>query len=227
MASEDDVQPVLTTCEMPRKPKRMLTSLEIVPIVPLGIEKRDTDFTLPVSQRRYCASEKSCAPPPVPSTTPISRLSSSDMAEGSRPESLSASVDAATASGTERETCFRSRASIQSSSLKSWISPAILTGRSEVSKRVMSLTPLLPSRMARQKAVFPIPLGLTTPRPVITARLSIDSDSIIDAGFMRLCVLSLHFFFCKARQARSIWNGRQLKYRRAPGGLIRWNSIVA
>jgi hypothetical protein len=28
-------------------------------------------------------------------------------------------------------------------------------------------------------------LGLTTPMPVITARLSIDSDSIIDAGFVR------------------------------------------
>src|SRR5215471_11619129 len=49
----------------------------------------------------------------------------------------------------------------------------------------MSFTPLLPSRMARQNAVFPMPLGLTTPMPVITARLSIDTDSIIDAGFMR------------------------------------------
>src|SRR6185437_14020438 len=37
-----------------------------------------------------------------------------------------------------------------------------------------------------QKAIFPIPFGLTTPSPVMTARLSIDSDSIIDAGFLRL-----------------------------------------
>src|SRR5690242_614037 len=108
------------------------------------------------------------------------------MAAGSRPESLSASAEAAIASGTERETCLRSRASTQSSSLKSCISPAIFTERSEVSKRVISLTPLLPLRMERQKAVFPIPFGLTTPSPVMTARLSIDSDSIIDAGFLRL-----------------------------------------
>ena len=69
-----------------------------------------------------------------------------------------------------------------------------------VSKREISFTPLLPSRMARQNAVFPMPFGLTTPMPVITARLSIDSDSIIDAGFMRhrsdlltnLCIRHLH-----------------------------------
>jgi hypothetical protein len=34
--------------------------------------------------------------------------------------------------------------------------------------------------MARQNAVFPIPLGLTTPMPVITARLSI-------VGFYNRC----------------------------------------
>src|SRR5215467_8669859 len=135
----------------------------------------------------YCASEKSCAPPPVPSTTPISRFCARDIPAGSRPASCSASAEAATARGTERETCLRSRASIQSSSLKSWISPAIFTGRSEVLKRVMSLTPLLPSSTARQNAVFPSPFGLTTPMPVITARLSIDSDSIIDAGFPHFC----------------------------------------
>ena len=36
MASVDDVQPLVTTCENPRKPKRMLSSLDIVPMVPLG-----------------------------------------------------------------------------------------------------------------------------------------------------------------------------------------------
>src|SRR6185312_15958125 len=99
------------------------------------------------------------------------------------PASFSASVEAATARGTLRETCLRSRASIQSISLKSWISPAILTGRSEASKRVIFFTPLFPARTAWQKAAVPIPFGLTTPITVITARLSIDTDSIIDAGF--------------------------------------------
>src|SRR5262249_40594342 len=77
-----------------------------------------------------------------------------------------------------------SRASIQSSSLNSGISPAIFTERSVVSKREIVLTPLLPSKTARQNAGLPIPLGLTAPIPVMTARLSIGSDSIIDAGFM-------------------------------------------
>ena len=44
---------------------------------------------------------------------------------------LMASVDAAIASGTTRETCLRSCASTQASSSNSGISPAICTGRSE------------------------------------------------------------------------------------------------
>src|SRR6185312_14622520 len=75
------------------------------------------------------------------------------------------------------------------------------TGRSLVSKLEISFTPLLPSRMARQNAVFPMPLGLTTPMPVITARLSIDSDSIIDAGFMRLKLKVLTYYVRRAQGA--------------------------
>jgi hypothetical protein len=37
----------------------------------------------------------------------------------------------------------------------------------------MRFIPDLPSRIARQKACLPIPLGLTTPIPVITTRGSI------------------------------------------------------
>ncbi len=139
-------------------------------MVPLGIQKMLTCFTCPLCQSRYCSSENSCAPPPVPRITPISRFSSIDIAAGSRPASLIASVDAATASGTTRETCLRSRASTQASSSNSGISPAICTGRDEGSKREMRFTPDFPARRARQKASLPMPLGLTTPSPVMTTR---------------------------------------------------------
>ena len=60
--------------------------------------------------------------------------------------------------------------------LKQW-SDAEVTGKDAVvrtfingSKREMRFTPDLPARRARQKASLPIPLGLTTPIPVITTR---------------------------------------------------------
>src|SRR5436190_23318064 len=43
----------------------------------------------------------------------------------------------------------------------------------EESKREMRFTPDFPARTARQKASFPVPLGLTTPIPVMTTRGSI------------------------------------------------------
>src|ERR1035437_10155151 len=89
--------PVMTWL-MPRRPKRMLTSLESVPMVPLGMQNRLTCLTLPVSHSRTCSSENSCAPPPEPSTTPISRCCSSESFVGSMPAAAKASVDAASAS---------------------------------------------------------------------------------------------------------------------------------
>ena len=148
----------------------MLISLGIVPMVPLGMQKILTCFTCPLCHNRYCSSENSCAPPPVPRITPISRFSSIDIDEGSSPASRMASVEAAIVSGTTRDTCLRSRASTHASSSKSGISPAICTGKHEASNREMRFTPDLPSRMARQNASFPIPFGLTTPIPVMTTR---------------------------------------------------------
>src|SRR5438874_3159941 len=148
----------------------MLISLGIVPIVPLGMQKMLTCFTCPLCHRRYCSSENSCAPPPVPRITPISRFCSSDMCAGSSPASVIASLEAASASGTTRDTCLRSRASTQASSSNSGISPAMCTGREEGSKREMRFTPDFPARTARQNASLPMPFGLTTPSPVMTTR---------------------------------------------------------
>jgi len=89
-----------------------------LPIVPDGMQNTLACFTWPVCQRRYCSSVNSCAPPPVPRITPIWRFSSCDMACGSSPASAIASAEAATANGTDRETCLRSRASTHANSSK-------------------------------------------------------------------------------------------------------------
>src|SRR5438105_6525266 len=174
IASLEDVQLVVTTWLYPRNPKRIETSLEIVPIVPLGMQNKLTCFTCPECQSRYCSSENSWAPPPEPRITPIWRCSSNDIAAGSRPASFKASVDAAIASGTTRDTCLRSRGSTHPDSSNSGISPAMCTGRSVGSKREIRLTPDLPTSRERQKASLPMPLGLTTPKPVMTTRGIID-----------------------------------------------------
>src|SRR5436305_3230323 len=151
----------------------MLISLGIVPMVPLGTQKMLTCFSFPLCHRRYICSENSCAPPPVPRIIPISRFSSIDIDARSSAESFTASLVAATHSGTTRDTCLRSRASTHASSSNSGISPPIWTSRFEESKRDIRFTPDFPASTARQKASLPIPFGLTTPIPVITTRGSI------------------------------------------------------
>ena len=57
-------------------------------MVPLGTANRLAFFSCPECQSRYCSSENSCAPPPVPRITPICRFSSIDMAVRSSPRIL-------------------------------------------------------------------------------------------------------------------------------------------
>src|SRR2546427_3260848 len=119
---------------------------------------------------RYCSSVNSCDPPPDPMITPKRRLSSRGREEASMPATPNASVAAASASGSTRETCLRSRRSTHASSLKSVTSPAICTAISEASNREIRRTPLRPSSTACEKDGLPTPFGLTVPIPVITTR---------------------------------------------------------
>ena len=48
MASVDEVQPLVTTWLGPRSPKRMLISLDMVPMVPLGMLNTLTCLILPL-----------------------------------------------------------------------------------------------------------------------------------------------------------------------------------
>ena len=102
--------------------------------------------------------------------TPKRRFSSRGREAASIPAVCKASVAAASASGNTRDTCLRSRFSTHASSSKSGTSPAICTGISEGSKRVMRRIPLFPFKIASENAAFPTPFGLTVPIPVITTR---------------------------------------------------------
>ena len=57
------------------------------------------------------------------------------------------------------------------------ISPPIRVLKLDVSKRVISLKPVLPWIKASQKLSFPIPMGDKTPMPVITISFSIKSPA--------------------------------------------------
>src|SRR5262249_26822596 len=60
---------------------------------------------------------------------------------------------------------LRSNEGMNGVTSKSDTSPAMCTGKDDVSKQRMGPTPLRPSTQADQKASFPTPLGATTPTP--------------------------------------------------------------
>jgi len=128
-------------------------------------------------------------PPPVPSSTPIPRRSSSAKSLGKSFASSSASRAAASARGTVRGTCLRSRGFSCASQSKSGTSAAILTGEFETSNDCIFRTPLLPATSPSQNFSRPIPSGVTQPMPVMTTRrgrlsaLSMQSSSRIEVYF--------------------------------------------
>src|SRR5438132_6147422 len=169
-ASVEDVHPVVTTWLGPRNPNRTLSSLESVPITPVGTQNKLMLLYCRWKKSRYCSSVNSCDPPPDPMITPKRRFWARGREAASMPATPNASVAAAIASGSTRETCLRSRRSTHASSSKSATTPAICTEISDASNREMRRTPLRPSSTACEKDELPTPLGLTAPMPVITTR---------------------------------------------------------
>src|SRR3972149_584057 len=76
----------------------------------------------------------------------------------------------ATANCENRQISFACRRLMNSSGLKFLTSAAIRQGNGVGSKAVIQSTADLPAMRFCQKASLPIPLGATTPRPVITTR---------------------------------------------------------
>ena len=81
-----------------------------------------------------------------------------------------ASVEAAIAIGTARETWRRSLALMWSAGSKPFSSPAMVAGNPSGSNREMRPMPLLPSASPRANASRPFPLGDRHPSPVIATR---------------------------------------------------------
>jgi len=126
---------------------------------------------LAVKQETICFFSKFLRPAAgTPMMTPKRRRSSSGREAALMPALANASVEAQSARGSMRETCLRSFFSTQESSSNSATSPVIWTSMADESKREMRRTPLRPVRAPSEKAAVPIPLGLTTPIPVITQR---------------------------------------------------------
>jgi len=97
----------------------------------------------------------SCAPPPVPRITPISRFSSCDMNCGFSPASAIASADAAIASGTEARNMF-ALARVDPGQFVEVLDfrPPTWTGKKDGSKRRdLFLRPTCPREMARQNSL--------------------------------------------------------------------------
>ena len=78
--------------------------------------------------------------------------------------------DAATESWAKRPISLIFFFGMNSSGAKRFTSPAKRVGKSCASKRVMSAIPLSPASTARQVASVPMPLGVTSPIPVMTTR---------------------------------------------------------
>ncbi len=89
-----------------------------------------------------------------------------------------ASCDAATANGTTRETCLRSRTVHPCKFVEFRDLAGDLDGQIRRVKTGDALDSGFARRMARQKASLPIPFGLTTPIPVITTRGSIEDSTL-------------------------------------------------
>src|SRR6185503_6725819 len=168
MASVELVQPVETMCDKPRKPNAIDNSLESPPCVDAGIVYTLAFVVGPTYQYSYCCSVNARPPPPVPSSTPNARRSSSERSWGKSCASSNASRAAASARGTVRATCLRSLGFNCDCQSNEGTSPAIWTGELEGSKHSMRRTPLFPVSSPSQNASRPIPSGVTHPIPVMT-----------------------------------------------------------
>jgi len=80
---------------------------------------------------------------------------------------------------------------MKSEALKSFTSPAILIGKSVVSKLVMLVIPDFPATRLLQNVFRPIPTGETTPSPVTATLLFIKSTSLFNyasKSYFYLCL---------------------------------------
>src|SRR5665811_663486 len=160
------------TCVMtgPVMPYSMLSMHAAIEPEREGIANGETNRGPRSRRTRVPSTTCSIPPPPVLTTTPNrSRASWSNVA-GSSPADASASFAAAIPKWMKRLIRRAIFASMWSAARKPFTSAAILTSKSVGSKAVIRATPETPSRRFRQYVSKSLPIGMTAPRPVTTAR---------------------------------------------------------
>ena len=119
-----------------------------------------------------CVASMICSmpPPPVLTTTPTRSRCSGVIAAKSMPLWATASLPAAIASWMKRLIRRAILASMNALGSKSMTSAAIRTSCPEASKLWMSRVPVTPACRFAQYVGKSLPMGITAPRPVMTAR---------------------------------------------------------
>ena len=166
------VQPVESTCDGPRRRRAIDSSLERLPCVPAVMEKSDA---VAVGEERAVLLLDERQPPAAGAeATPMLRCAStSSGVDVEVAPARSASRDAASAIGTIRGTRRSSAGSMHRRGVEAeHLAAALVLQARGVDAVGAAETPLRPSRQARANASRPMPLGLTTPMPVMTTRVA-------------------------------------------------------
>src|ERR1044072_3353162 len=142
-------------CDRPRRLNAIDNSLDKPPCVDEGIVYTLALLVGPTYQYSYCCSLKARRAPPVTSSNPNARRSSSERSLGKSFASSRASRAAASASGTVRGTCLRSLGLSCDCQSNEGISAAIWTAKLDGSKVWIRRTPLLPVISPFQKRFAP------------------------------------------------------------------------
>ena len=172
-------QAVTGQVQMPLKPVRMAICAAAMLGMTMGIKKGLTR-SKPLARPRLCSSSMvGRLPMPLERMMPQRSRAGSSFSMDS-PLSFTASSAAATAIWVKRAIFLASRRSMTVSGSKFLTSPASLTLKLVVSKRVMGPMPQTPARALAQVSAAFRPMGFTVPMPVTTTlRFSIDDTPLV------------------------------------------------
>ena len=131
----------------------------------------------------------SIPPPPVLSTTPTRSRCSGLIASKSMPLAATASLPAPMARWMKRLIRLAILRSMTVFGSKSRTSAAIRTSNSEASNAVIRRVPVTPSWRFRQYVSKSLPMGMTAPRPVTTARRARSDEGTVTPSWSWLVAL--------------------------------------
>ena len=196
----------------PLAPWAMLTAPEAM-LTMIIVAKKGLTRPGPRSSSTRCCSSQVAAPPiPDPMITPTRSAFRGVIA---KPESSSASRDAASASWTNRSLRRTSLRSMNCVGSNPGISPAICVSYGVGSNAVIRRTPERPSISPVQKSSFPVPIGVMTPTPVRATRLPM-RFALVSLGDAPILSALRRGCRCILRPPRR-WRSSPLPRRESPG----------